>query len=177
MRASRRFTLELEVFPCERPKQRPEPEEVAAEYYAGSYVESGTELTVNIELAQPLEPEKKPRPSAELQRIVTLIRYNDTPMLLGLLNVVKAANDAIGMNSASAWESYKEEKREDLDLITGMQLVDGETRLFMYEGHPASFKPLNDTGPLNDTARAQAAQLIHYLHLMNSSITFPNRLY
>ena len=38
---------------------------------------------------------------------------------------VKAANDAIGMNSASAWEAYKEEGREDLDLITGLQIVDG----------------------------------------------------
>ena len=177
VRASRRFTLELEVFPCERPKQRPEPEEVAAEYYAGSYVESGTELTVNIELAQPLEPEKKPRPSAELQRIVTLIRYNDTPMLLGLLNVVKAANDAIGMNSASAWESYKEEKREDLDLITGMQLVDGETRLFMYEGHPASFKPLNAMGRLMTLLERKQPNSSTTFTLMNSSITFPNRLY
>ena len=105
---------------------RPEPEEAAAEYHAGAYVESGTELTVNVELAMPLPPERKPTPPAELHRIVTLIRYNDTPMLLGLLNVVKAANDAIGMNSASAWENYKEEKREDLDLITGIQLVDGE---------------------------------------------------
>ena len=68
-------------------------------------------------------PAEKPKPAAELQRIVTLIRYNDTPTLLGLLNVVKAANDAIGMNSASAWEAYKESQRDDLDLITGLQVA------------------------------------------------------
>ena len=121
VRVPRRFTLELEVFPCERPKKRPEPEEAAAEYYPcgdgsrspdlwvmarpraspyiygsgrlrrGAYVESGTELTVMLELAAPLNAESAPRPAAELQRIVTLIRYSDTPTLLGLLNVVKVS--------------------------------------------------------------------------------------
>ena len=52
------------------------------------------------------------------------------------------------MNSASAWESYKESRREDLDLITGLQLVDGETRLFAFEGLPATTEPLNAMGRL-----------------------------
>ena len=42
------------------------------------------------------------------------------------------------MNSASAWEAYKESKRDDLDLITGLQLVDSEVRLFILEGHAAA---------------------------------------
>ena len=177
VRTARRFVFELEVFPCERPKMRPEPEETAAEYYPGAYVESCTELTVDLELAAPLNPERPPRPAAELQRIVTLIRYNDTPTLLGLLNVVKAANDAIGMNSASAWESYKEERREDLDLVTGVQLVDGETRLFVYEGQPASFEPLNAMGRLMKMLERKQPNSNTAFTLMNSSITFPARLY
>ena len=59
------------------------------EYYPGAYLESGTEITISLELAAPLDPEKAPQPSAELQRVVTCIRYNDTPMLLALLGVVK----------------------------------------------------------------------------------------
>jgi hypothetical protein len=177
VRMARRSTLELEVVPCERPKKRPEPEEVAAEYYAGPYLESGTELTVNIELAVPLEPEEPPKPTAELQRIVTLIRYNDTPMLLSLLNVIKAANDAIGMNSASAWESYKEEQREDLDLITGLQLVDGDCRLFILEGLPATTEPLNAMGRLGAMLERKRPNSATAFTLMNTSITFPARLY
>ena len=171
------MTLELEVFPCERPKKKPEPEEAAAEYYPGAYLESGTELTVALELATPLVPEKKPRPAAELQRIVTLIRYNDTPTLLGLLSLVKAANDAIGMNSASAWESYKEDKREDLDLVTGIQIVDGETRLFIFEGQPATYEPLNAMGRLGKMLERTQPNSNLAFTLMNTSITFPTRLY
>ena len=177
IRADRRVTLELEVFPCERPKKKPEPEEAAAEYYPGAYLESGTELTVALELATPLVPEKKPRPAAELQRIVTLIRYNDTPTLLGLLSLVKAANDAIGMNSASAWESYKEDKREDLDLVTGIQIVDGETRLFIFEGQPATYEPLNAMGRLGKMLERTQPNSNLAFTLMNTSITFPTRLY
>ena len=177
VRVSRRFLFELEVSPCERPKKRPEPEETAAQYYPGSYVESGTEITLELELAAPLNAERAPRPAAELQRVVTLIRYNDTPTLLGLLGLVKAANDAIGMNSASAWESYKEEKREDLDLVTGVQIVDGETRLFVYEGQPASFEPLNAMGRLMTLLERKQPNSPLAFTLMNSSITFPHRLY
>ena len=177
VRADRRVMLELEVYPCERPKKKPEPEEAAAEYYPGAYLESGTELTVSIELATTLVAEKKPKPAAELQRIVTLIRYNDTPTLLGLLNVVKAANDAIGMNSASAWESYKEDKREDLDLVTGIQIVDGETRLFVFEGQPATFEPLNAMGRLGKMLERTQPNSASAFTLMNTSITFPSRLY
>ena len=138
----------------ERPKAKPEPEEAAAEYHAGSYVESGTLVTVYVELASPLGAEGKPKPKAELQRIVTLIRYADTPVLHALLAVVKAANDAIGMGSASAWESYKESAREDLDLVTGVHLVDGECRLFFFERH----------GTARQAARAAQAELGHGVH-------------
>ena len=68
----------------ERPKAKPEPEEAAAEYHAGSYVESGTLVTVYVELASPLGAEGKPKPKAELQRMITLIRYADTPVLHAL---------------------------------------------------------------------------------------------
>ena len=177
VRAPRRLTLDLEVYPCERPKQRPEPEEAAAEYYAGAYLEAGTELTVNVELAMPLPPEPAPRPAAELQRIVSLIRYADTPMLLSLLNVVKAANDAIGMNSASAWESYKESGREDLDLITGVQLVDEQVRLFVFEGQPARFEPLNAMGRLGRMLERRQPNSASAFTLMNARLTFGERLY
>lgn len=147
------------------------------EYYPGAYLESGTEITISLELAAPLDPEKAPQPSAELQRVVTCIRYNDTPMLLALLGVVKAANDAIGMNSASAWESYKESRREDLDLITGLQLVDGETRLFAFEGLPATTEPLNAMGRLCALLERRAPNSATAFTLMNTAITFPARLY
>lgn len=91
--------------------------------------------------------------------------------------MVKAANDAIGMNSASAWESYKEEQREDLDLVTGVQIVDGETRLFVYEGQPACFEPLNAMGRLMRMLERRAPNSNTAFTLMNSNITFPTRLY
>ena len=164
----------------ERPKAKPEPEEAAAEYHAGSYVESGTLVTVYVELASPLGAEGKPKPKAELQRIVTLIRYADTPVLHALLAVVKAANDAIGMGSASAWESYKESAREDLDLVTGVHLVDGECRLFFFEGLAATAP--DDPSP---NAMGRLAKLLERrkpnsgtaFTLMDSSITFSERLY
>ncbi|KOO26167.1 flagellar associated protein [Chrysochromulina tobinii] len=176
----RRLTLELDILPCERPKAKPEPEEAAAEYHAGSYVESGTLVTVYVELASPLGAEGKPKPKAELQRMITLIRYADTPVLHALLAVVKAANDAIGMGSASAWESYKESAREDLDLVTGVHLVDGECRLFFFEGLAATAP--DDPNP---NAMGRLAKLLERrkpnsgtaFTLMDSSITFSERLY
>lgn len=175
VRAQRRLMLELDVQPCERPKKRPEPEEAAAEYYAGAYVEHGTTVSVTLELAAPLRAERKPKPRAELQRIVTMIRYTDTPMMHALLGVAKAANDAIGMNSASKWEEYKEAAREDLDLITGMQLVDGETRLFFFEGLAATDD--NAMGRLGKILERQVPNSSTAFTLMNTQITFPERLY
>lgn len=42
-------------------------------------------------------------------------------------------NTASGMASASAWDEYRDNTRDDLDLITGFQIVDSTTRLFVLE--------------------------------------------
>jgi len=176
----RRLTLDLDVFPCERPKAKPEPEEAAADYYAGPYVEAGTNVTLFLELSAPLPPEALPAPKAELQRLVTMIRYADTPTLHAILATVKAANDAIGMGSASAWEEYKESSREDLDLVTGVQLVDAECRLFVLEGLPATAPDdpsPNAMGRLMKLLERRKPNSSTAFTLMDSSITFDHRCY
>ena len=85
--ASRRLTLTLQVEPCPRPKEKPPPETEVLPYYPGAYVENATTVTLKLELARPLryieeiEPERSggAKSTDELQRIVALIRYDDTP--------------------------------------------------------------------------------------------------
>ena len=67
--------------------------------------------------------------------------------------------------------------RATIDLVTGVQLVDGETRLFVYEGQPASFEPLNAMGRLMKMLERKQPNSNTAFTLMNSSITFPARLY
>ena len=85
--ASRRLTLTLQVEPCPRPKEKPPPETEVLPYYPGAYVENATTVTLKLELARPLryieeiEPERSggAKSTDELQRIVALIRHDDTP--------------------------------------------------------------------------------------------------
>jgi len=173
--ASRHASLCINVLPCERPKKKPEPEEDNTEYFAGGYVEHGTCLSLKLELATPLPPESDAHADVELQRIATLIRYNDTQMLHALLSLINETNTAIGMNSASAWEAYKESKRDDLDLITGLQLVDSEVRLFILEGHAA--KGTNGMAKLHRLLERIKPNSNESFTLMDTTITFPERLY
>jgi hypothetical protein len=122
------------VEPCPRPKEKPPPETEVLPYYPGAYVENATTVTLKLELARPLryldeiEPERSggAKSTDELQRLVALIRYDDTPTLLALMRIITDVNHAADMLSASNWESYKDAWREELDVISGVQLVDGE---------------------------------------------------
>ena len=133
---SRRMTLTLQVEPCPRPKEKPPPEAEVIPYYPGAYVENATCVTLKLELARPLkyleeiEPERSggAKTTDELQRMVALIRYDDTPTLLALMRIITDINHAADMLSASNWETYKDNWREELDIISGVQLVDGEVR-------------------------------------------------
>jgi hypothetical protein len=134
----------LQVEPCPRPKEKPPPETEVLPYYPGAYVENATTVTLKLELARSLryleeiEPERSggAKSTDELQRLVVLIRYDDTPTLLALMRIITDVNHAADMLSASNWESYKDAWREELDVISGVQLVDGEVRLLLLEGQP-----------------------------------------
>ena len=97
---------------------KPAPEMEGIEYFQGNYVEHCTTVTVKIELAADLPPEEEVK-AGELQRVVTMFNYKDTRALRVLLDTINAINSKAGMNSASAWESYKQSGRDDLDIITG----------------------------------------------------------
>lgn len=152
---TRRLTLCLDVQPCERPRTRPEPEEEGIEYFAGQYVESCCQVTVQIEMAAELPPESDETLGAQagsrLARIITLIGYKDTHVLKVILNTVDEVNSACGLTSAANWENYKDSGKDDLDMVSGVQLIDGPTRLFVLEGHAPTFG--DDGRPLNAMAR------------------------
>ena len=42
------------------------------------------------------------------------------------MRIITDINHAADMLSASNWESYKDDWKEELDVISGVQLVDGE---------------------------------------------------
>jgi len=188
--ASRRMTLAMQVTPCERPEEKPPPEAEVLPYFPGKYVEHATHVTLKLELARPLPflPQGRMTTEAtdhaqsdELQRIVTMLKYNDTPSLVALQRVLEMVNEAAGMQSASAWETYKDEWREELDIVSGVQLVDSEVRLFLLEGQAAIY---DDDG----TARNAMAKLGALLArtapnegmsftLADTHLLFPNRLY
>jgi hypothetical protein len=152
---TRRLTLCLDVQPCERPRTRPEPEEEGVEYFAGTYVQSCCQVTVQVEMVAELPPESEATLGAQatsrLGRIVTLIGYKDTHALKAILDTVEEVNSACGLTSAANWENYKDAGKDDLDMISGVQLVDGPTRLFVLEGHAPAFG--EDDRPLNAMAR------------------------
>jgi|NorSeaMetagenome_1021524.scaffolds.fasta_scaffold297547_1 hypothetical protein len=54
------------------------------------------------------------------------------------MRIITDINHAADMLSASNWETYKDDWREELDIISGVQLVDGEVRtltLLQSPGH------------------------------------------
>ena len=57
------------------------------------------------------------------------------------MRVVADVNGEADMLSASNWESYKDGGTEDLDVISGVQIADGEVRLFLLEGKAAISSP------------------------------------
>ena len=55
------------------------------------------------------------------------------------MRIITDINHAADMLSASNWETYKDDWREELDIISGVQLVDGEVRTLTSchtAGHP-----------------------------------------
>lgn len=182
---NRRLTLCLDVQPCERPRTRPEPEEEDVEYFAGLYVESCCQVTLQIEMAAELPPESEETLASQVQaptaRIVTLIGYKDTQALRAILGTIQDVNSACGLTSAANWENYKDTGEDALDVITGVQLVDGATRLFLLEGKP----PVYGEGGLPANGMARLSILLERTEpnsktaftLMDSRMTFPHRLY
>lgn len=185
-RPERRLTLDLDVQPCTRPRTRAEPEdEETADYHPGRYVESGCCVTVKVEMAASL-PSESQAALAEaapvaVQRIVTLVHYKDSRTLEAILGAVEAVNSESGVTSAGRWASYKEGKREDLDVITGVQLIDGPTRLFVLEGHPAAFKadgrPENGMATLSILLERVAPNTKTSFTLSDRRLLFPGRCY
>lgn len=182
---SRRLMLCLDVQPCERPRTRPEPEEEGVEYFSGGYVESGCQVTLQLDMAAELPPESqvalRGQADAELHRLVSLIHYSDTLVLRAVLDTVEEVNSACGLTSAANWENYKDAGKDDLDVISGVQLVDGLTRLLMLEGHAAVFaedgRPLNGMARLSILLERTVPNSKTAFTLMDRRMAFPRRCY
>ena len=151
-----------------------------APWYQGYYAEHGTAATVKIELARPLEYEDAPE-APPLHRIVTMINYGDTKAMTMLLEIANTVNASAGMDSASLWDAYKEAGREDLDVITGFQLVDLETRLFVFEGQAAQYDgkgtPINGMAKLGAALTRTKPNAGSEFTLMDEYLHFPSRVY
>ena len=97
------------------------------------------------------------------------------------MRIITDINHAADMLSASNWESYKDDWKETLDVISGVQLVDGEVRLFLLEGQPAITDP--DGTARNGMARLGALFARDEVNsatsfaLADTHLLFPNRLY
>ena len=91
----------------------------------------------------------------------------------GILKTIHSVNSASGMDSASAWESYKESKRDDLDLISGVQLIDSHARLFILEGHRADGS--NGMARLGGVLERKEANSSEAFTLMDTNIVFDER--
>ena len=72
-------------------------------------------------------------------------------------------------------QAYKESARDDLDLVTGVQLVDGETRLFILEGLAAN--ETNAMGKIGKLLERRNPNSSTAFTLLDTSISFPSRLY
>ena len=60
------------------------------------------------------------------------------------MRIITDINHAADMLSASNWETYKDDWREELDIISGVQLVDGEVRTLTSchtAGHTPDYTP------------------------------------
>jgi hypothetical protein len=114
-----------------------------------AFLDHGTSLTVQVDLAYPLMERHE---HGNLQRAVIILRYADTDRLHELEEVILRRNcqalngvqtvpldPSLGqllLAKSIAAVSLSKQQREDpnLDFVSGLQLIDGEFRVFVLEG-------------------------------------------
>jgi hypothetical protein len=117
--------------------------------FPSAFLECGTTLTVQVDLAFPLEERHE---HGNFQRAVVILRYTDTERLHRIEEVVlkrncealdgrqtvplnKSLNPLLLKKSIAAVELDAAQQRDpNLDFISGLQLIDGEFRIFVLEG-------------------------------------------
>jgi len=195
--ASRRLSVSVQILPSARAHTRaPSDSNVfpfypleTLPYFPGQFLEAGTCLTLKVETLFPLGS-RPPPSSLRLHRLVVSMSYGDTALLLRINKVIAATNEAADMTSPSAWRAYRESASETIDVLTGFQLTDGRIRLFVFEGHAATFKegagldsdspsPTNGMGGLAAVLERKEAseRLQGRRYLANWKLFFAQRLY
>ena len=109
----------------------------------GLYMQAQTELRMRLRLAAPL---KRPDVERPFVRLVAIMAYEDTEMLMALLTAARSHNvAALGLQGSAnhvlktlVTYQFSEAQRADrtLDVVTGFQLIDGESRVLVVEGLP-----------------------------------------
>ena len=137
----------------------------------GHYVEASTHIRVSLRSCLPLDA---PLPHHPFTRIVVKVPYDDVEAASALLTAIRNANaSSLCLSGLEATESalrtymLSPEQRADaeLDIISGVQILDPETRVFILEGL------------ISGSALASLAPVLPRSTLRNPEVTFPSRVY
>ena len=186
----RQLHLSANVLPCYRPDHWDIPEvDFVDQLSAGCYVAAGSELSIKLELAYPLDlTEKDPeeygrkltKPS--YRKLIYVFEYSNTAFLRALENSISEINiEALGLTDLpsrvtnAALSTYRLSRRQrsshHLNIITGFQVMDSNTRYFVLEGLSAGINRLWNSIQLSEEDR----KTIKCLY--NSEVVFPSRSY
>ncbi|XP_065909362.1 uncharacterized protein [Dysidea avara] len=165
---------------------KPPTGEVCEMLPPGDYLQSGTEVSLEVDLTYPLTSYPKPEhvTSCPFGRIVFNLSYQHKELVQQLLTLVNNINiKALGLNDIPEDEAlailstYKLTKEQimdsSLDVVTGFHVLDGEVHIIVLEG-------LRDEGILHiweNTPRHSSQSMGVVEVLYNSDYAFSERLY